>query len=58
MRTRSSPRAARSAIARAYIDAGSGTGNVFEGYNSTINVDASIRYKLTDCLELSLEART
>ena len=38
-----------------YIDANSGTGNVFEGYNSTINVDASLRYKLTESLELSLE---
>ncbi|PZU09533.1 TonB-dependent receptor [Sphingomonas sp.] len=38
-----------------YVDAGSGTGNVFEGYNSTINVDASIRYKLTEYLEVSLE---
>lgn len=38
-----------------YIDASSGTGNIFEGYNSTINVDASVRYKLTDYLELSLE---
>jgi len=38
-----------------YIDQNSGTGNVFEGYNSTINVDASMRYKLTDWIELSLE---
>ncbi|OAN56734.1 TonB-dependent receptor [Sphingobium sp. TCM1] len=38
-----------------YIDQNSGTGNVFEGYNSTINVDASVRYKLTDWIELSLE---
>ncbi len=38
-----------------YIDANSGTGNVFEGYNSTVNVDASVRYKLTDWVELSLE---
>lgn len=38
-----------------YVDAGSGTGNIFEGYNSTINVDASMRYKLTPWLELSLE---
>ena len=28
---------------------------MFEGYNSTINVDASMRYKLTDWIELSLE---
>ena len=38
-----------------YIDANSGTGNVFEGYNSTINVDASLRYKITANLEVSLE---
>ncbi|HVF93132.1 MAG TPA: TonB-dependent receptor, partial [Sphingomonas sp.] len=38
-----------------YIDANSGTGNVFEGYNSTINVDASMRYKLTPALEVSVE---
>jgi len=38
-----------------YIDANSGTGNIFEGYNSTINVDASVRYKLTPNVELSLE---
>ena len=38
-----------------YVDANSGTGNVFEGYNSTVNVDASVRYRLTEQLELSLE---
>jgi TonB-dependent receptor len=38
-----------------YVDAGSGTGNIFEGYNAITNVDASMRYKLTDRLELSLE---
>lgn len=38
-----------------YIDGGSGTGNVFEGYNSSLNVDASVRYKLTPNVELSLE---
>ncbi|WP_394646475.1 TonB-dependent receptor [uncultured Sphingomonas sp.] len=38
-----------------YIDANSGTGNVFEGYNSTVNVDASIRYKITPNVEVSLE---
>lgn len=38
-----------------YVDANSGTGNVFEGYNSTINIDASMRYKLTDWIELSVE---
>jgi len=38
-----------------FIDAASATGNVFEGYNSTINVDASIKYRVTEQLELSLE---
>jgi len=38
-----------------FIDASSATGNVFEGYNSTINVDAAVRYQLTDNIELSLE---
>ena len=38
-----------------FIDATSGTGNVFEGYNSSINVDASMRYRLNDNLEFSLE---
>jgi iron complex outermembrane recepter protein len=38
-----------------YIDANSGTGNVFEGYGPTWNVDASIRYKFTEWLELSVE---
>ncbi|TXC72641.1 TonB-dependent receptor [Sphingomonas ginsenosidivorax] len=38
-----------------YVDQNSATGNVFEGYNSTINVDASVRYKLTPSLEISLE---
>ncbi|WP_245942357.1 TonB-dependent receptor [Sphingomonas gilva] len=38
-----------------YVDAGSGTGNIFEGYESITNVDASVRYKLTDWIELSVE---
>ncbi|RYD68199.1 MAG: TonB-dependent receptor [Sphingomonadales bacterium] len=38
-----------------YIDAGSGTGNVFEGYNAITNVDASVRYKLTEWIEVSVE---
>jgi TonB-dependent receptor len=38
-----------------FIDATSGTGNVFEGYNSSLNVDASMRYRLNDNLEFSLE---
>lgn len=38
-----------------YIDANSGTGNVFEGYGSTINVDASVRYAITENIEISVE---
>jgi TonB-dependent receptor len=38
-----------------FTDAGSGTGNIFEGYEAITNVDASVRYKLTDYLELSVE---
>lgn len=38
-----------------YIDANSGTGNVFEGYGSSVNVDASIRYAITENFEVSLE---
>ena len=38
-----------------FIDNASATGNIFEGYNAITNVDASIRYKLTKHLELSLE---
>ena len=38
-----------------YIDGSSATGNLFEGYNSTLNVDASLRYKLTPAAEVSLE---
>ncbi|WP_374940283.1 TonB-dependent receptor [Pedomonas mirosovicensis] len=38
-----------------FIDGTSATNNFFEGYNSSVNVDASVRYKLTEALELSLE---
>ena len=38
-----------------YADANSGTGNIFEGYNSAFNVDASIRYQITRQIEVSLE---
>ncbi len=38
-----------------YLDSTSGNLNIFEGYNSIVNVDASIRYKLTDWIELSVE---
>ncbi|GGB71551.1 TonB-dependent receptor [Blastomonas aquatica] len=33
----------------------SGTGNLLEGYGSQFNLDASIRYKLTEWVEVSLE---
>ena len=38
-----------------YLDSTSGNLNIFEGYESIVNVDASIRYKLTDWIELSVE---
>ncbi|MCW0199710.1 TonB-dependent receptor [Sphingopyxis sp.] len=38
-----------------YVDANSGTGNIFEGYGATWNMDASVRYKLTEWVELSVE---
>ena len=38
-----------------YVDANSGTGNIFEGYNATTNVDASVRYRFTKWLEVSVE---
>lgn len=38
-----------------FIDGASATGNLFEGYDETVNVDASIRYKVTPAFELSLE---
>jgi iron complex outermembrane receptor protein len=38
-----------------FIDGTSATGNIFEGYKSSINVDASMRYKLREGLEVSLE---
>jgi TonB-dependent receptor len=38
-----------------YIDANSGTGNVFEGYGATWNMDASVRYKVTEWMEVSVE---
>ncbi|ASR51325.1 MAG: TonB-dependent receptor [Blastomonas fulva] len=33
----------------------SGTGNILEGFGSQFNLDASIRYKVTEWLEVSLE---
>ncbi len=38
-----------------YHEGASGTGNILEGYGSQWNVDASIRYKLTEWAEISLE---
>ncbi len=38
-----------------YIDGTSGNRNIFEGFGSNINLDASIRYRLMEGLELSLE---
>lgn len=38
-----------------YHEGASGTGNLLEGYGPTTNVDASVRYKLTEWLELSVE---
>ncbi|MBO9575327.1 MAG: TonB-dependent receptor [Sphingobium sp.] len=38
-----------------FIDQNSGTGNVFEGYGATTNIDASLRYKVTEWAEVSVE---
>lgn len=38
-----------------YHEGASGTGNVLEGYGSMFNLDASMRFKLTDWVEVSLE---
>ena len=38
-----------------FNDSTSGNNNVFEGYQSYTNLDASVRYKLTDWVELSVE---
>ncbi len=38
-----------------FVDGGSGTGNVFEGYNASTNIDASIKYRPTEQLEFSVE---
>lgn len=46
---------ASAAYRSGFLDGTSGTGNVFEGYNSSFNVDASMRYRLNDNLEFSLE---
>lgn len=38
-----------------YHEGASGTGNLLEGYGATTNVDASVRYKFTEWLEVSIE---
>lgn len=38
-----------------YITATSGNANIFEGFGSAFNLDAAIRYQLTDQIELSLD---
>ncbi|WP_033074460.1 TonB-dependent receptor [Sphingopyxis sp. MWB1] len=38
-----------------YNDGTSGNNNLFEGYGSSFNVDASIRYAITENIEISLE---
>uniref|UniRef100_UPI0035C9D5E8 TonB-dependent receptor n=1 Tax=uncultured Sphingomonas sp. TaxID=158754 RepID=UPI0035C9D5E8 len=38
-----------------YVDQNSATGNVFEGYDATTNIDASVRYRFTKWLEVSIE---
>ncbi|TDW67402.1 TonB-dependent receptor [Novosphingobium sp. PhB55] len=38
-----------------FVDATSATGNIFEGYGSYTSIDAAIRYKATEWLELSID---
>ena len=38
-----------------YHEGSSGTGNLLEGYGATTNLDASVRYKVSEWLELSVE---
>ncbi|MFN3619552.1 TonB-dependent receptor [Sphingorhabdus sp.] len=38
-----------------YHEGASGTGNILEGYGATTNFDASVRYKFTEWLEVSVE---
>jgi TonB-dependent receptor len=38
-----------------FVDGTSATGNAFEGYNSSKNVDASVKYRINEMIELSLE---
>ena len=38
-----------------YIDGVSGNRNIFEGFGSSFNLDATIRYRINDAVELALE---
>jgi iron complex outermembrane recepter protein len=38
-----------------FVDATSATGNFFEGYNSSLNIDASLKYRFSEAVEVSLE---
>ncbi|MFM5929691.1 MAG: TonB-dependent receptor [Novosphingobium sp.] len=38
-----------------FHEGASGTGNLLEGYGATTNLDASVRYKLTEWMEVSVE---
>ena len=38
-----------------FNDQNSGTGNVFEGYKSTINIDAAVRYNINERFQISLD---
>ena len=38
-----------------FNDQNSGTGKIFEGYKSTINVDAAVRYNINDRFQISLD---
>ncbi|MEL0251336.1 MAG: hypothetical protein VW935_05210, partial [Novosphingobium sp.] len=38
-----------------YHEGASGTGNLLEGYGAMFNLDASMRFKLTDWVEVSVE---
>jgi TonB-dependent receptor len=38
-----------------FIDGVSGTRNIFQGFGSSFNLDATIRYRINDAIELALE---
>jgi iron complex outermembrane receptor protein len=38
-----------------FNDQNSATGNIFEGYKSTINVDAAVRYNINEHFQVSLD---